>query len=149
MGRSDAFTLVELIVVMTIMMILAALVYPSYAAYMLKARRAEAQAALLQTMQEQERYYSLHNTYLAFSAESSGEDERRFQWWVGRSAPRSAYELSGRQCGNLSLQACIVLRAEPGTGRVDANFHDADCETLTLDSAGRHGAGGKQVGCWP
>ena len=149
MRRSEAFTLVEMMVVMTVMLILAALAYPSYAAYMVKARRVEAQAALLQTMQDQERYYSQHNTYLAFSAESTGEDERRFQWWLGRSPPRSAYELSGRQCGQLPLQACIELRAEPGTARVDPDFHDAECETLTLNSAGQHGAGGKQVGCWP
>ena len=149
MGRGEAFTLVEMLVVMAVILILTALVYPSYAAYIVKARRVEAQAALLQTMQDQERYYSQHNTYLAFSAESTGEDERSFQWWLGRSPPRSAYELSGRKCGELPLQACIELRAEPGTSRVDVNFHDSDCETLTLDSAGRHGAGGKQVGCWP
>jgi type IV pilus assembly protein PilE len=149
MGRSAAFTLVELVVVLAIVLILAALAYPSYAAFVIKGRRVEAQAALLQTMQDQERYYTLHNTYLAFSAQSDGEDERRFRWWLGSSAPRSAYELSGRACGQLPLQACIELRAEPGTPRVDTSFRDPECETLTLNSAGEHGAGGKRVGCWP
>lgn len=146
MRRRDGFTLVELMVVAAIVLMLAALAYPSYAAYLVKAHRVQAQAALLQLMQEQERYYSEHNTYLAFSAADANVP---FQWWLGSSARSSAYELSGRACGPMPLRACIELRAEPGTGRVDPNFRDTDCETLTLNSVGEHGAGGKRTGCWP
>lgn len=149
MARSGAFTLVEMLIVMAILLVLAALAYPSYSTYIIKARRVQAQSALLQTMQDQERYYTLHNTYLAFSADAGGEDAKRFKWWLGSSARRSAYELSGRACNQLSLQACIELRAEPGTARVDSTFRDAECETLSLDSTGKHGAGGRQTGCWP
>lgn len=147
--RSDAFTLVEMMVVMAILLILAALVYPSYASYVVKARRVEAQSALLRTMQDQERYYTQYNTYLPFTAERPGDENMSVKWWLGESAARSAYELSGRACGALPLAACIELRAEPGTGRVDATFRDPECETLTLDSTGRHGAGGRATGCWP
>ncbi|MES2317714.1 MAG: type IV pilin protein [Pseudomonadota bacterium] len=149
MKRHAAFTLVELMIVLVIVAILAALSYPAYTAYMIKTRRAEAQVALLEAMQHQERYFSLHNTYLAFSADSSGDDELRFPWWLGANPLRSAYELSGGACKDLTLQSCIELRAVPGTSRVDPKFRDADCETLTLNSAGEHGAGGKQTGCWP
>jgi type IV pilus assembly protein PilE len=149
MRRNSGFTLVEVLVVLAIMLVLGALVYPSYSGYIVKAHRVEAQVALLQTMQEQERYYSLHNAYLPFSADSSGEDERRFHWWLGATPPRSAYELSGRPCDNLPLEACIQLRAVPGTAKVDPTFRDPDCETLTLDSTGAHGAGGRRAGCWP
>jgi type IV pilus assembly protein PilE len=149
MERNEAFTLLEVMVALAIGLLLAVLAYSSYANYIVKARRVEAQVALLQSMQDQERYYTHHNTYLAFSAASDDEDAKRFPWWLGSSAPRSAYELSGRACDKLPLQACIELRAEPGTPRVDVNFRDADCETLTLDSTGKQGAGGKQRGCWP
>ena len=149
MRRSEAYTLVEVMVTVVIIGILSALVYPSYRDYLVRARRVEAQVALLETMQEQERYYAQHNTYLAFSANSNGADERNFQWWLGSSAPHSAYELSGRACGQQPLQACIELRAEPGTARVDTSFRDAQCETLTLNSTGQQGASGNQAGCWP
>lgn len=149
MRRSGGFTLVETLVVMVIMAVLGALAYPSYAAYMVRTHRVEAQVALLETMQEQERYYSLHNAYLPFSADSSGEDEKRFRWWLGSTPLRSAYELSAQPCDNLPLQACIQVRAVPGTPRVDGRFRDPDCETLTLTSTGEHGAGGRAAGCWP
>ncbi|MES2014930.1 MAG: type IV pilin protein [Pseudomonadota bacterium] len=146
MDRRQGYTLIELMIVVAIMLILAVLAYPGYASYMVRAHRSEAQAALLQLMQEQERYYTLHNTYLAFTA---ADDNLPFQWWLGSTAQGSAYELSGRACDQMPLRACIELRAEPGTPKVDASFRDAECETLTLNSVGQHGAGGKQEGCWP
>ena len=147
--RGQAFTLVEMMVVLAIMLGLAAMAYPGYRAYVVKARRVEAQAALLNTMQDQERYYTLHNTYLPFSAASTGEDEKRFRWWLGASAPASAYELSGHACGELPLQACIELRAEPGTPRVNPEFRDPECATLTLRSTGQTAARGPGPRCWP
>ena len=149
MRRSRAFTLIEVMVVLLIMAILATVAYPNYASYVIKARRIEGQIALLDTLQKQERYYFEHNSYLAFSAESSDADEKRFKWWSGSSAKNSAYELSGRACPGVSLRACIELQAIPGTGRVDPRFRDPDCETLTLGSTGEHRAGGKQSRCWP
>lgn len=147
--RRAAFTLVETMVVLAIMLGLAAMAYPSYRSYIVKARRVEAQAALLNTMQDQERYYTLHNTYLPFSAASTGEDEKRFRWWLGASAPASAYELSGHACGALPLQACIELRAEPGTARVNPGFRDPECATLTLKSTGQTASSGPAQRCWP
>lgn len=149
MKHEKAFTMVELMVVMVIILILAAIVYPSYAAYVIKARRIEGQIALLDTMQRQERHYSLHNSYIPFSATSTDPDERRFKWFSGFSARESSYELSGRACPGMTLQACIELRATPGTERVDPNFRDPGCGTLTLSSTGQQGAGGKQARCWP
>lgn len=144
-----AFTLVELLVAMVIVLVLATLAHASYASYIVKARRVEAQSALLQAMQDQERYYTQYNTYLAFSANEPGNENMRVKWWLGASPQRSAYELSGRACQQQPLQACIELRAQPGTGMVDTSFRDPACEMLTLDSAGRQGAGGRQAGCWP
>lgn len=149
MRRYRAYTLVELMVVLVIIGILSAVAYPNYTSYVIKARRLEAQVALLDTMQKQERYYSAHNAYLAFSADSTDPDEKRFKWWSGNSARDSAYELSGHACPGMSLQACIEVRAAPGTARVDPRFRDPDCETLTLVSTGEHRAGGKQARCWP
>jgi type IV pilus assembly protein PilE len=143
------FTLVELMVVLAIVMILAKLAFAGYTGFIVKARRVEAQSALLMAMQDQERYYSQFNTYLAFSASQPGNENMRVQWWLGASPRRSAYELSGQACEQRPLQSCIELRAQPGTGLVDPSFRDPECEMLTLDSTGRHGAGGRQTGCWP
>ena len=149
MTHRRGFTLIELLIVVAIAGILAAIVYPSYASYITSARRIEGQTALLDTMQKQERYYSQHNTYVAFSSASTEPDEKLFRWWSGASAPQSAYELSGRACPDIPLQRCIELRAIPGTAKVDENFRDKDCGTLTLNNVGAHGATGPAKRCWP
>ncbi|QYF93886.1 type IV pilin protein [Massilia sp. PAMC28688] len=149
MKPMQAFSLVELLVVMAIVAILAMLAYPSYTNYLVKARRAEAQMALLTLMQQQENFYTLHNTYVAFSAESGEGDARRFRWWSGDTPQASAYELSGQACLDQPLERCIELRAIPGTSRVNPRFRDPGCETLTLDSIGQRAATGPMARCWP
>lgn len=149
MRRSAGFTLIEVLIVLAIVAVLAAISYPSYAGYITKARRIEGQIALLELMQQQERFYTQHNTYLAFSSLSGDPQEQRFKWWSGSSAAGSAYELRGRACPGLDIARCIELQATPGTDKVDAKFKDSDCGTLTLNSAGEHSSSGSSDRCWP
>lgn len=57
------FTLVELLIVVAIVGILAAVAFPSYQAHVQKARRAEAQAVLVEAAQFMERWYTTNNRY--------------------------------------------------------------------------------------
>jgi type IV pilus assembly protein PilE len=143
------FTLVEILVVLAAVGILASIAYPTYGSYLVKGRRAEAQAALLELMQKQERYYTEHNTYVAFSADAAANPEQLFKWFSGSAAATSAYELSGKACPGQTLSRCIELFAVPGTSRVDGHFRDGECQTLTLDSEGAQGATGAAPRCWP
>lgn len=62
--RAAGFTLVELMVVVAILGILAAIAYPAYQQYVLRANRAEAQAVLTETAQFMERYFTTNGTYV-------------------------------------------------------------------------------------
>jgi type IV pilus assembly protein PilE len=141
----SGYTLIELMVVLAIVSLLAALAFPAFQQYVIKGKRAQAQAALMQLMQQQERYYTQNGIYLAFSAAAAGP----FTWWSGSSAAHSAYELRAGACAQQTLSQCVMLTALPGTGKVDSNFKDAECETLTLDSAGQRRASGPAQRCWP
>lgn len=142
-------TLVEVMIALVIVMILTTLAYPSYASYVTKTRRVEGQVALVETMQQQERYFMRNNRYLAFSAAAPVPDAPQFRAWSGTSAARSAYEIDARTCSGQAIGDCVELHATPGTSQVDSHFRDPDCGELTLDSAGRRGASGKAVNCWP
>jgi type IV pilus assembly protein PilE len=149
MKRGSGFSLIELTIVMAIVLVLAAVAYPSYAGYVTRTRRIEGQIALMEAIQQQERFYTRNNTYIAFSSGSTDAEERRFKWWSGSAAATSAYELKAHACPGRELTECVEVQAMPGTAMVSASFKDADCETLTLNSAGEQSASGPLPRCWP
>jgi type IV pilus assembly protein PilE len=144
----SGFTLIEMMVVVVIVGILAALAYPSYLESVRKAKRAEAKTVLLQLMQQQERYYSQNTSYIVFSSASSNADEKRFKWFTGETAKTSAYEIVGTACADDTIQNCVKLTAKPGTDKVNAAYADEFCGDLVMTSAGVKSSSGTQKQCW-
>lgn len=142
----EGFTLVEIMIVAAVMAVLALIALPSFDGAIKKARRAEGRNALLQLMQQQERYFTLHTTYIAFSSDSSNPDEKKFKWFSGEKPKDSAYELSAKPCVGDTIQHCVLLQAVPGTAKVNQNFQDSVCGSLTLTSTGVKSAAAD--GCW-
>lgn len=68
MKRADSgFTLIELMVVVVIAGILAAVAYPAYTDSVRKSRRAAAKTTMLQIAQQEERYYTENNKFIALT----------------------------------------------------------------------------------
>jgi type IV pilus assembly protein PilE len=148
MKMRRGFTLIEMLVVLVILSILASLAYPSYVEHMTRTRRTEGQIALIEAMQQQERYHQQHNSYSAFSSDDADAAAQGFRWWSGASAAASIYELDAHACAGQDIADCVVVRAIPGTAKVDGRFRDPECGALTLDSFGVHAAEGTGR-CWP
>jgi type IV pilus assembly protein PilE len=149
MGRTiiyRGFSLIEVMIVVAIVCIIATIGYPSYQESVRKAKRAEGRAALMQLMQQQERYYSQHSSYVAFSFGSVNPNADQFRWHSGDSAKKSAYEIHGEACAGESIANCVVLTARPGTANVDTGYTDPRCRRLMLSSTGRKTADGND--CW-
>lgn len=140
------FTFIETLCVLAIFALLAGIAYPSYVESVRKSKRVEGRAALFLLMQQQERYYSQRNTYIAFSADSIGEEEKKFRWFSGGSAKNSAYEMKAEACESDTIQNCVRLIATPGTTKVDGAFTDPTCGEMSVTSTGIKHA--RHADCW-
>jgi type IV pilus assembly protein PilE len=143
-GEQHGFSLIELMVVLVILAILAAIQYPSYLESVRKTKRAEGRTALTQLMQQQERYYSQHGSYIAFSSLAPNG----YKWFSGDAPAGSSYEIAATACMDDTLQNCVLLIAMPGTNKVNAAYKDDACAELSLASNGIKAASGPGAQCW-
>jgi type IV pilus assembly protein PilE len=129
----DGFTLIELMIVVAVVAILAVIAYPSYMEHMVKTRRAEGRAAMMEVASRLERCYTRFNAYdnAVCSAVASMTSENGF------------YRISASAIN----ATAFTLQAEPQL----AQTSDTKCGTLTLTSVGVRGQSGTPPAgykCW-
>ncbi|MDH5857025.1 type IV pilin protein [Lampropedia aestuarii] len=134
----EGFTLIEIMIVVAIVSILAAVAYPSYQEYMLRSRRAEGQALLNEAAARQERFRAQNGTYT--------EAVSKLKLPYGDLSERGYYKLvisDGNGDGD-----GYTLTAE----RQGVQVADKKCGDLVLDGVGKKSLvkhnGGTVATCW-
>ncbi len=138
--KISGFTLIEIMIVVSIVGILLAIALPQYSGYMTKAARNDAKSTMLNIAQMEERYYSNNATYILISAPPAAAPTG-FQNYSGNDPNSSKYNITVVVGSTASIATSFLMTATP----VVAGY-DSQCGNLTLTSTGVKGS--TTGSCW-
>jgi type IV pilus assembly protein PilE len=121
--KAGGFTLIELMIVVAVIGVLAAIAFPSYQEQVRKSHRTDAQTAMLELAQRLERCFTLANTYVGCP--------------TVQNIPSGRYTITA-----VPTAAGFTISAVPEGGQ-----SKDICKTMTLDHRGTRGPA-SPASCW-
>jgi len=115
----QGFTLVELMLVVTVIGILAAIVFPNYQEYVMRSNRTEGIALLNDAAARQERYFAQNNAYADTTAKLG---------YASNQSPNKMYTLSIED---------VAAGTSAYTLKVAPTRTDPKCGELSIDQVGK------------
>lgn len=160
MIKSKGFTLIELMIVVVIVAILAAVAIPSYQNSIQKTRRADAKETLTRVAAAQERYFFTENKYasdltkLGFANTTGGDStEKNYTITLGDPTNPAAAGAKVLCKTGTNEYPCFTLNAVPKTGGPQSQ--DSECKIFSITHTGKKLAKGGPDGttdttqnCW-
>ena len=134
MTRVRGFTLLELMIVVVIVAILAAIAIPTYSRYAIRAHRVDGQELLMRIANAQERFYATNNHYGALTDLG----------FASSVSPKGYYNVSMVPATGSTPQSFTATATPQGGQTRD------DCQSLRINNAGVKDSTGTTTNgsCW-
>lgn len=144
--RQPGFTLIELMIAVTIAAILAAIAYPSYQQYVTRTQRGIGKAALVQVMDRQAQFFA-DNKAFATNLTNLGYAENGF-----------GVDRKGKEITTTAGERIYIVRLAAGASATAFTLEavpqllqasrDTACGTLSITNTGVKSVSGSSTDCW-
>ena len=144
-SRSAGFTMIELMIVVVIIGILAAMGYPSYRGYIVRTQRGVAKSTMTQVLDRQAQFFvdnkafATDLTNLGFGTNPFAIDRKGKEITTSSTDRTYNIQLSGASATSFTLQAVHQLKQAT---------EDSACGTLSITNEGVRTASGSGTKCW-
>ena len=146
------FTLVELLIVVTIVALLAVIAIPSYTNYIVRAKRQAASQLLLTVASRQEQFFMDNKTYaegldqLGYDDETFGIDDNGEVVAYNDASARYVFLV---EAGTTTDAGTVMGYSASATPVGEQAERDTACAVLEVDNTGaRSATGPKGIDCW-
>jgi type IV pilus assembly protein PilE len=147
-AKSGGFSLIELMVVVAIAAILAAVAFSSYRTSVLKSHRTEAKTALLDLAGREERYYNANNNTYTLTQAGLGYGTAGNMTNVSVGSGYYQVSVTNVNAATTTTAATYLITATA----VGQQTQDAACATFSVNNLGQQTATGTDpnpnVDCW-
>lgn len=131
--KVSGFTLIEMMIVVAVIGILAAIAYPSYLEQVRKSSRADAIVLINETAQRMQRCFTAQGTYKPTVAGTCAVVDQASSA-AGIVSNEGFYQVKLSAVATEHTDSKYLLKATPVSGKRQAT--DTQCATFTLDQAG-------------
>jgi len=148
--KNQGFTLIELMIAVTIVAIMLGIALPSYFQQVAKANRSEAKIELLRIAQMQEEYFAQNLSYansltqLGLSSDTVNTENLHYEVTLASMIPGDCTGTAASSCTGFSIRATPIS---------DTQTSDTPCPRFTLSHTGLKGTTGSATtdqikACW-
>lgn len=141
--RSKGFTLIELMIVIAVIGILAAIAWPNFTDYLIKSRRAQAQSDMLKIQLSLEKWRANNSSYastLDHSDDATNLTPADLADNLSTANTYYNYAITGAAASDPATASVYVIRGTAQGGQTA----DSGCTSLTLNQSSTKGPSG----CW-
>ena len=129
-NKTKGFTLIELMTIVVIVAILATIAYPSYQSFLIKTRREQAKATMMNYARNMERFYTKHRSFRPVGVATPTIESTNFHTITRGNLTHDGYTLTAKPKSNNPGDKMYINYSSTSQGFLLCTSDGLKCEVM-------------------